>query len=139
MRDNQLVFIDTNILIYRIYGTAEQKESVLGILGNQVRRPVISTQVLNELANASFKKKLNRSGDELKQHLLKTVESFTVAEISPKTVITAVDIKEKYHYSFYDSLIIATALENNCNILFSEDLQHQQIIRGKLKIINPFK
>jgi predicted nucleic acid-binding protein len=45
---------------------------------------------------------------------------------------------EKYQYSFYDSLIISAALSCNCEMLFSEDLQHGQIIEERLKIINPF-
>ena len=47
-------------------------------------------------------------------------------------------IAEKYRYSYYDSVIIAAALESSCTLLYSEDMQHQQIIEGKLQIINPF-
>jgi predicted nucleic acid-binding protein len=53
--------------------------------------------------------------------------------------LQAVDILDRYKYSFYDSLIIATALENKCMILYSEDLQHNQGIGKKMKIVNPFK
>ena len=48
-------------------------------------------------------------------------------------------IRHKYNLSFWDSLIIASALENDCSILYTEDLQHEQMIEGKLKIINPFE
>ena len=48
-------------------------------------------------------------------------------------------IRHKYNLSFWDSLIIASALENDCSILYTEDLQHEQVIEGKLKIINPFE
>jgi len=47
-------------------------------------------------------------------------------------------IKEKYHYSWWDSLILTSALENNCKIVYSEDMQHGQIIENTLKIVNPF-
>ena len=50
----------------------------------------------------------------------------------------ALKIASKYKYSFPDSLIIATAIEYNCNVLFSEDMHHNQIIENTLKIINPF-
>ncbi len=43
----------------------------------------------------------------------------------------------RYGYSYWDSLIIATALQNDCSILYSEDMQHNQLIEGKLRIINP--
>ena len=48
-------------------------------------------------------------------------------------------IKDKYKLQFYDSLIIATALENNCSVLYSEDMQHGFEIENTLTIINPFK
>ena len=51
----------------------------------------------------------------------------------------AIKIKEEYKLQFYDSLIIATALENSCSILYSEDMQHGQIIENSLKIIDPFE
>jgi predicted nucleic acid-binding protein len=41
--------------------------------------------------------------------------------------------------SYWDSLIISSALESGCKILYTEDMHHNQIIEGKLKIINPFK
>ncbi len=49
------------------------------------------------------------------------------------------DIKKRYRFSYWDSLIIASALENNCSILYSEDMQHSQVIEDNLKIINPFE
>ena len=49
----------------------------------------------------------------------------------------AVSLQGRYGYSFYDSLIIAAALEVGCTRLYSEDLQHDQRIHG-LTIVNPF-
>lgn len=46
-------------------------------------------------------------------------------------------ISQRYNYSHWDCLIIAAALQSNCDILYSEDMQNRQII-GNLKIINPF-
>ncbi|MEI6154767.1 MAG: DNA-binding protein, partial [Deltaproteobacteria bacterium] len=45
----------------------------------------------------------------------------------------------KYQYSYYDSLIISSALEKKCQILYSEDMQDGQTIEKTLKIVNPFK
>ena len=49
-----------------------------------------------------------------------------------------VDIAERYGFSLYDSLIIAAAREAGCTTLFSEDLQHRQVIDGALTVRNPF-
>jgi predicted nucleic acid-binding protein len=50
----------------------------------------------------------------------------------------ALKVFEKYGYSIFDSLIIAAALELGCNTLYTEDMQHGQVIEGTLKITNPF-
>ena len=135
----QIIFIDSNILIYSLYGTDEQKQLIGKILSHHDNTPLLSIQVLKEFANVSIRKKLHKTSTELKKHLSKIKISFTVAEITTDTILQAVDIRDRYKYSFYDSLIIATALENKCVILYSEDLQHNQGIGKKMKILNPFK
>ena len=50
----------------------------------------------------------------------------------------AAEIAERYRFSFYDSVVIASALQSNCKILYSEDPQHQQVIEKQLTVINPF-
>ena len=70
--------------------------------------------------------------------LTETIFYLPVRTISSKTIRSGLDVHEKYQYSFYDSLIIASALENECSILYSEDLQHNQKIEKSLTIINPF-
>jgi predicted nucleic acid-binding protein len=47
-------------------------------------------------------------------------------------------IEVLYGFSFWDSMIVASALDNHCSVLYSEDFQHNQIIEGRLQIINPF-
>jgi predicted nucleic acid-binding protein len=59
--------------------------------------------------------------------------------VQPETVLSAITIAERYRFSFYDSLIIATALKANCTTLYSEDMQDGQLIENKLLIVNPFK
>lgn len=67
------------------------------------------------------------------------MNKFEMTLISSKTIERALSIFVTYRYSYWDSLIIASALEANCSILYTEDLQDGQIVEGKLKIINPFK
>ena len=68
---------------------------------------------------------------------LNTVLSINI--IGLNTCYKAVDLRLRHKYSYWDSLIIASALENDCSILYTEDLQHEQVIEDKLKIINPFE
>ena len=67
------------------------------------------------------------------------MEIFSFAVITKSDIRLAMDIKKRYRLSYWDSLIIASALENNCSILYSEDMQHSQVIEDNLKIINPFE
>jgi len=76
--------------------------------------------------------------NEDQQIVLEIVSSFTISEIDTLKVIQALDIKSRYQYSYWDSLIIATALILDCTILYSEDLHHNQVIEQKMRIINPF-
>jgi predicted nucleic acid-binding protein len=64
---------------------------------------------------------------------------FTLCQVFPteEFYIQALEIKNRWRFSFYDSLIISAALEAKCNILYSEDLQHNQKV-GELTIINPY-
>jgi predicted nucleic acid-binding protein len=139
MKDSAKVFIDTNILVYGFYGLPTPKETVVALFKSQTEPAIISIQVLKEFTNASIRKKLYKSREELNSYLINIRSSFFVSEITLETILDALDLGEEYRYSFYDSLIIATALQSGCTILYSEDMQHEQIIRKKLKIINPFK
>ncbi len=65
-------------------------------------------------------------------------ENFIVNINKVYTINHALQIHFKYLYSYYDSLIIAAALDCNCTILYSEDLKHNQIIENTLTILNPF-
>lgn len=128
-------FIDTNILLYSI-GEDIKKQAIAEQL---IRSPnvVISTQVLNEFCNVVFRKQI-LSFDELLSSVKFFDKYLMVIEISSDLVVKALTIKNRYHYSYWDSLIIATALKAQTTILYSEDMQHGQMIDNQLTIINPF-
>ena len=62
----------------------------------------------------------------------------SVEIISLVTIHTALNIRERYNFSWYDSLIVGTALEAGCETLYSEDMQNGQLINNSLRIVNPF-
>ena len=129
------IFIDTNILLYLYDLDNEKKRKAKEILKSN---HCISTQVLNEFSNVSIKKiKLNYK--DLDKNLKKIIEKTTVFVFTEETILLAVKIQHKYKFQYYDSLIIATALENGCGVLYSEDMQHGQCIENELTIVNPFE
>lgn len=130
------IFIDTNILVYLSSNETHKEEIAKSIIYSQSNAS-ISTQVLSEFSNVIYRKKI-LTVDKLLQYINMFSKIFTIEIITPDIIISAINIKEKYMLSLWDSIIISTALDNNCNILISEDLQHKQIIEHKLKIVNPF-
>jgi predicted nucleic acid-binding protein len=92
---------------------------------------------LGELYNVLVKKKL-RTQEQSQEILSQLIDGFDIVEIDAQKVLEATRINFRYGYSYWDSLIIATALQRNCSILYSEDMQHNQVIGDKVRIMNPF-
>jgi len=128
------IFIDTNIIIYSL-GQKSDKAQIAAPLF--VDSPSISTQVLSETANVTYKR-LALSLFEVRQLITSLAAMCRVEIISFPTIQLALDVQEKYRFSWYDSLIIASALGAGCDTLYSEDMQNCQEIDGRLHIVNPF-
>jgi predicted nucleic acid-binding protein len=62
----------------------------------------------------------------------------TVMPIGFETYKVSSKLRLDYKLSYWDSLIVSSAIESKCSILYSEDMQHDQIINNQLKIIDPF-
>ena len=89
------------------------------------------------LSNIFFKKFTLKS-EQIKDTIIELTDVFNVLPITLSAQIHSLMIKEKYYLQYYDSLILATAIENKCTILYSEDMQHNQVIDNQLLVINPF-
>jgi len=131
------VFIDTNVLIYAYSETElDKKDTTLTILENY--HIVFSIQVINEFIWVMNKK--YKIDFKILQALLDRFwEKFEVTLLQKTSIDQALSIAQRYKYSYWDSLILSSALENGCKVLYTEDMQDGQTIDGKLKIENPFK
>ena len=129
------VFLDTNLWIY-LYSDKVKGRKVKQLVDERFESIVVSTQVLGELFHVLTKKGL-KSKKEAKEIVSEIAGYFQVAAISLPTVIRAISLHAKHSYSYWDSLIISSTLENDCKLLYSEDLQGDHVIEGKLKIVNP--
>ncbi len=112
MTDRHLYFVDSNILLYSI-GEDINKQNIAEQL---IRSPsaIISVQVLNEFCNVVFRKTLMKPDE-----LLSSIEFFKkyifILDIDSQLVVDALNIKNRYHYSYWDSLIIAASLKAKAN------------------------
>jgi predicted nucleic acid-binding protein len=138
---NDKYFLDTNIIVYSFSQLEPKKSSIArDLLQKSIdnRCGIISTQVVQEFLNVAtkkFKKTLDSGAS------MEFLQSFLmpICDIYPSFELycSALRIKERYLFSFYDSMIIASGLQANCNILYSEDMKHGQNINGMI-IQDPF-
>ena len=130
------IFFDTNVILYSYsIKTERKKEIARELILNSAE--VISTQVMQEMCNV-LTRKLKQDEVSITKVLAELNKNFFVFINNIETVNKALDIHFKYRFSYYDSLIIASALQNECSVLYSEDLHHNQKIENTLTIINPF-
>jgi len=103
------VFIDTNVLVYYFQvGSSKKKSASRKIITENFDKIIISVQVLGELFNAL--KKLGASSKKCTKIIERCNKEFIVYSIKSENVLKALDIHNYYSYSYYDCLIIATAL-----------------------------
>ena len=132
------ILIDTNLWVYLYSKNPTDKYlKIRQIVAENISTIVISTQILGELYHVLTRKNLVPVS-EAREIILEMITNFPILEIDTMKVIQALEINTRYRYSYWDSLIIATALLSNCGLLYSEDMHHEQLIDGKTTIINPF-
>lgn len=127
-------FLDTNVLLYLLSadsGKADIAEELLRKGG------IISVQVLSEFTSVCTRK-LKMSYGEIREILLTINMVLDVRDLTPAIHEAALDIAERYGYSFYDSMIMAAAINAGCSLVYTEDLQSGEHIQDSLLIVNPF-
>lgn len=130
-------FFDTNIFIYLYAENEREKQAICKALINNADECVTSTQILNEVNNVLIKKwKLPVDTVKTVQHDIRRISE--VNHISTKTIDNAIDLTARYGFSYFDCLMLASALECNCSIIFTEDMSDGQVIDKTLTITNPF-
>ncbi|MGA2412536.1 MAG: PIN domain-containing protein [Candidatus Binataceae bacterium] len=127
-------FFDTNVLLYLLseeVAKADRVEELLKAGG------IISVQVLNEFAAVAVRKLAMRVA-EIKEILAIIRAVCSVHPLDVETHELGLKLAERYRYSIYDSMIIASALRAGCLTVFSEDFQHGRKI-DRLMIVDPFR
>ena len=126
-------FLDTNVLLYTLDGTRRGDRARRALLDGYA----ISVQVLNEFARVARRKQL-LSADELWDVESRFRQLLLVTPLTVELHDAALHLSARYGFHLYDSLIVASAQETECDVLYTEDLQHNQRIEG-LRVVNPFR
>ena len=127
-------FFDSNVLLYLVStepSKAARAEALVDTGGT------VSIQVLAEVANVA-RRKFQMTFQEIRELLLGIRLACSVHTPDIRTHELGLDLAERYRFSIYDSMLLASALEAGCRTFYSEDLHHGQRIEG-LTIRNPFR
>jgi len=134
-------FLDTNIFVYTFDSAAPAKAKKAAQL---IRRAVdsgegiVSFQVVQKFFNVALRRFTPAMNvPEAEQYLITVFRPILAVHSSPAMYVEALRITGKHRLSWYDSLIVAAAIEGQCETLYSEDLQNGRKIES-LRIQNPF-
>jgi predicted nucleic acid-binding protein len=133
-------FLDTNVLLYAYTeNDAKKHTTALSLLDTLNHGEIIiSPQVLNEFY-VNMVKKFKKTHTEIILCVDDIIGFTHVAPLTIETIQCCIGIRERYGFHWYDSMILSSALENGCTVVYSEDMQNGQRIEGSLLIKNPFQ
>jgi len=133
-------FLDTNILLYSISRSPAEsykRQCAIELLDDD--SGAISIQVLQEFyVQATRASRADPIPHDLAVRLIETWSRFRLQEMTLPVLKAALRIRNTHGFSFWDSAIIAAALALGCERVYTEDLNHGQVVEG-LTIINPFR
>ena len=137
-----LFFLDTNVFVYALLASEPlKKQRALQLVEHALASHAgcTSYQVIQEFANVATRKFAQRfTPDQCKQFIAAAMHPLNRVASSAELVDSALDLQAETRYSFYDCLVLAAALKAGADSVYTEDLQHNQLVRGTLRIVNPF-
>jgi predicted nucleic acid-binding protein len=140
--ESQPGFIDSNIWLYRFIinprdADAIPKQQIATTITNY-QNSLISTQVVNEVCS-NLIRKAGFNNAQIQILLEELAQGCEILPVSLETLQFAVKLRDRYLLSFWDSLIVASAVLADAKILYSEDMQDGLIVENTLQIVNPFR
>ena len=139
MTENFKSFVDSNIWLYDFLAGQDAQKSVKAreLTENNKDNICLSTQVINEVC-VTLRKKANFDEKQIGRLIARFYFDFEVIELNERILLKASSLRGRYRLSFWDGLIVASALTAKADVLYSEDMQNGLVIENKLRIINPF-
>ena len=134
-----LTFIDTNIWLYAFSDSQDKlKTQQAKALLRRTPQIALSTQVVNEIS-VNLLRKFQADEPDIRKLLRSLYRKYLIVEYNRAILLHASDLRSAYHISYWDSLIIASALAVGATILYTEDMHDGLIVDNKLTIVNPLK
>ena len=133
-------FIDTNILIYAHDVSAGVKHTTAKELVQRIwdtGNGCLSVQVLQKFFVTITRKVANPIPVDAAAEMIRDLRYWHICSPTVEDVLGAIALQQRYQISFWDAMIIQTALCMDCQVLWSEDLANDQIY-GSVRVKNPF-
>ncbi len=137
---NAKFFLDTNLFVYSLDGGSNKARRCTNLILEAIvtGNGAVSYQVVQEFFNVAFRRFTPAMTlEEAEQYFATTFRPLLSIHSSPALFAEALHIRHKHRLSWYDCLIVAAAMQGNCAILYTEDLQHGQKF-DNLRVVNPF-
>ncbi|MXZ38297.1 MAG: PIN domain-containing protein [Holophagales bacterium] len=130
-------FVDTNVLVYIFDDDSPRKQKVAReLLDEEADRIVLSTQVLSEFYVTVTRKLARPLSTDRAIEALDALCDLPIHTLGTEVVRLAVRRSARSQVSYWDALIIETALAAGATVLLTEDLQDGQKF-GDLRVANP--
>jgi predicted nucleic acid-binding protein len=134
------IFVDTNVWVYLYLHDDEEKYKIAEKYlseNNQNAVFIITWQIINEVSNTLLRYKYTEP--EIRKYIEQLIKVCTIQDFTKEIVLTASSLREKYSFSFWDSIVVGSALFSECDMLVSEDMQNGLSVEEKLIIKNIFE
>ena len=132
-------FIDTNIWLYA-FNTSQDPHKTQRAKQIIRRTPhiVLSTQIVNEIAS-NLLRKFQANEPDIQKLIRSLYRKYGIVELDRRILLHASDLRGSYRFSFWDSLVVASALATGAGTLYTEDMHDGLIVSEQLTIRNPLK
>lgn len=139
------IFIDSNVWLYQLLDGPKidpKDYQYKRLIAIDLTQPgeciiVISTQVITETC-AVLKRKTKITNEDILELVKEFQEQCEIINLTTIEIKMACQLRQNYYFSYWDSLMIATALKSQARVLYSEDMQHGLLIDNRLTVSNPF-
>ncbi|NIJ40459.1 putative nucleic acid-binding protein [Parvibaculum indicum] len=130
------IFLDTNIIVYALAQDEPRSDRAIELLASGA---TVSVQVLNEFASLCSSPKFGLGWPKISDAINVIRSHCRIEDLTIGMHERALGVAERHKFHFYDALIIAAALETDCDTLYSEDMHDGMRIEKELEIVNPFR
>ena len=130
-------FIDTNVWLYAFVESQDEEKARIAKELIENNQPAISAQVINEVC-VNLIRQTDISEDEIQTLIASFYRRYSIFELSREMLVQASRLRGRYAFSFWDSLIVSSALQSGAGVLYSEDMQDGLMIEERLEVRNPF-